>query len=187
MSFINKVIGDKYNKEGALPGPHQLVEFESDMITLDIPTKGTTINGWKIIPLIRPVVSSCEYHIHPALQPPSPQPVQVTKKQVDNFREGKSTPCCQVKAKVSDRRKKIPTLIYQISLQGAKYPYNFVTIELSARGTCTHWWLNNVCSDHFHTTDTTSSEAAIKRSLTFGDLAAGDSGTPFHLQSDDNK
>ena len=66
MSFINKVIGDKYNKEGVLPGPHQPVEFEKDMITLDIPVEGTTLKGWKITPLVRPVVSSCEHRIHPA-------------------------------------------------------------------------------------------------------------------------
>ena len=66
MPFTDKVIGDNYSKKGAIAGPHQPVEFESDMITLDIPVKGITINGWKITPLVRPVVSSCEHRIHPA-------------------------------------------------------------------------------------------------------------------------
>lgn len=36
-----------------------VVEFESDRITLDIPMEGTgDLNGWKIIPLTRPVVSA---------------------------------------------------------------------------------------------------------------------------------
>ena len=66
MSFNYKVIGHEYEKKGALPGPHQPVEFDSDMITLDIPIEGTTINGWTITPLMPPVVSSCEHHIRPA-------------------------------------------------------------------------------------------------------------------------
>ena len=47
---------DEYSEKGALAGPHQPVEFESDMISLDIPMEGITIEGWKITPLIRPVV-----------------------------------------------------------------------------------------------------------------------------------
>ena len=47
---------EEYKKEGARPGPDQNIEFEADMITLNIPLKGKTISGWKITPLIRPVV-----------------------------------------------------------------------------------------------------------------------------------
>ena len=61
-----QVIEKEYIKKRAHSGPEQNIEFESDMITLDIPLKGRTIKGWKITPLIRPVVSSCEHHIHPA-------------------------------------------------------------------------------------------------------------------------
>ena len=46
-----------YEKKGAVLGLHQLVDFESDTITLDIPMKGISISGWTITPLIRPVVS----------------------------------------------------------------------------------------------------------------------------------
>ena len=60
---------------------------------------------------------------------------QVTKKQVDNFREGKLTPCCQLKAQVVGRRKKIPYLSHQVMLEGAKYPHNVFIIDLPAEGT----------------------------------------------------
>ena len=47
-----------YYQEGAIPGPNQLVEFQKDMITLDIPIDGVTINDdWRLMPLMRPVVS----------------------------------------------------------------------------------------------------------------------------------
>ena len=64
--FDVKAIEDEYSKKGVLPGPHQVVEFEADTISLDIPMEGITIKGWKITPLMRPVVSSCGHHIHPA-------------------------------------------------------------------------------------------------------------------------
>ena len=59
----------------------------------------------------------------------------MTKKQVDNFREGKLTPCCQLKAQVVGRRKKIPYISHQVTLEGAKYPHNVFTIDLPAEGT----------------------------------------------------
>ena len=57
------MVEEEYSKKNALPGPDQNVEFESDMISLDIPMEGLSIKGWKITPLIRPVVSSCVHHI----------------------------------------------------------------------------------------------------------------------------
>ena len=56
----------KYEEKGAILGLQQPVEFESDTISLDIPLEGLSIKGWKITPLMRPVVSSCVHHIHPA-------------------------------------------------------------------------------------------------------------------------
>jgi hypothetical protein len=94
--------------------------------------EGLSINDWKITPLIRPVVSSCWHHIHSAyiatnfphwLQP------QVTKKQVDDFGEGKLTPCCQLVAEVSG---KITTLNYQVKIEGAEYPNDVFVINLPA-------------------------------------------------------
>ena len=50
--------------KGAVLGLYQPLEFERESISLDIPMPdGISISGWKITPLIRPVVSSCEYHI----------------------------------------------------------------------------------------------------------------------------
>lgn len=51
------MVNEEYKRKGARPGPHQVIEFESDMITLDIPMEGITTDGWKITPLMRPVVS----------------------------------------------------------------------------------------------------------------------------------
>ena len=58
----------------------------------------------------------------------------MTRKQVDNFREGKLTPCCQLLAEVSGKKKKIPTLKHQVNLKGAKYPNDVFVINLPARG-----------------------------------------------------
>ena len=54
---------------------------------------------------------------------------------VDNFREGKATPCCQLLAEVSGKKKNIPTLKHQINLKGAKYPNDVLVINLPAGGT----------------------------------------------------
>ena len=53
------MIRNEYEKEeDAVFGPDQPVEFESsaNMITLDIPIEGLTVEDWKITPLVRPVV-----------------------------------------------------------------------------------------------------------------------------------
>ena len=65
MIVLFQVVKEEYNKKGAVLGLHQPVDFESENITLDIPMEGITIDGWEISPLVRPVVSSCRYHIHP--------------------------------------------------------------------------------------------------------------------------
>ena len=128
-------------KNGAVLGLYQLVDFESDEVTLDIPLEGISIKGWKITPLMRPVVSSYVGHIHSNVATNFPhwlQP-QVTKKQVDNFKEGKVTPCCQLKAEFELPELEVPgrtrTLKHQVTLQGAKYPYNIFTIDLPPEGT----------------------------------------------------
>ena len=60
----------------------------------------------------------------------------MTKKQVDNFREGKVTPYCELSAEVSKRRKKIPELKHRVFLKGAKYPNDVFTIKLPIEGKC---------------------------------------------------
>ena len=135
-----QVVKDEYEEKGAVLGLHQPVSFEADIITLGIPRSGITIKGWEITPLISPVVSSCGCPMYVIMVTSSPLITilyipQVTKKQVDNFREGKLTPCCQLKAHLSGNRKKIPYLSHQVVLQGAKQPYNFFTLELPVQGT----------------------------------------------------
>ena len=58
------MVRSEYDKKGALLGLHQPLEFEADTITLDIPKEGLAIKGWKITPLVPPVVSSCVHHIY---------------------------------------------------------------------------------------------------------------------------
>ena len=56
-SCVLKGIEDGYKKRGARVGPTQSIEFESDMISLDIPMKGVTpSSGCTITPLTRPIV-----------------------------------------------------------------------------------------------------------------------------------
>ena len=46
-----------YEKERGSSGADQLVEFESNEISLNIPLEGITLDqGWKITPQIRPIV-----------------------------------------------------------------------------------------------------------------------------------
>ena len=59
ITLYFQVVKEDYCRKEALPGPEQLVEFELDQITLNIPPEGITLKeGWKITPLIVPVVST---------------------------------------------------------------------------------------------------------------------------------
>ena len=59
LSWYMQAIQDKYSSLDAIPGPGFEVQFESDTICLAIPEDGVSLqNGWEIIPLIAPVVSS---------------------------------------------------------------------------------------------------------------------------------
>ena len=57
--YTFQVVKEKYKDENAVRGVFQLVEFDSDAITLDIPIDGVCINGWKITPQMYPMVSFC--------------------------------------------------------------------------------------------------------------------------------
>ena len=64
-----QVVKKEYEREQrAVLGPKQLVEFESDSISLDISMTGISVKGWTITPLVRPVVSSvntlCIHHVN---------------------------------------------------------------------------------------------------------------------------
>lgn len=53
--FLNmQNVREKYN---AHSDRGKQIRFESDKIELNIPTEGTVVNGWKIIPLKTPEVS----------------------------------------------------------------------------------------------------------------------------------
>ena len=112
------------------------MDFESDAITLDIPMKGISIDGWAITPVMRPMVSSCDtitIHFH-SLTVGCVHP-QVTKKQVDNIKEGKLTPHCDLSVTLSARKKKkVPILKHEVNLQGAKPPYDMFVLILPAGG-----------------------------------------------------
>ena len=56
----------------------------------------------------------------------------MTKKQVDNFIEGRVTPCCWLKAEFKGME--VSNLKHQVNIQGAKYPHNIFIIDLPAEG-----------------------------------------------------
>ena len=61
--------------------------------------------------------------------------MEVLKKHVDNFLPGRWIPKCLLSA-VADEDKRIPSLQYQVKLNGAKEPFNMLAIELpSVSGT----------------------------------------------------
>ena len=67
--IIIQVVKRDYNKDNASLGARQLVEFESNKITLNIPQEGITLDeGWKIMPQIAPVVRSDCYEIKTELR-----------------------------------------------------------------------------------------------------------------------
>ena len=61
-----QVVKEEYERKGAVLGLYQPLEFEGESISLDIPMPGgISISGWKITPLMRPVVSFCGCQICP--------------------------------------------------------------------------------------------------------------------------
>ncbi len=48
-------VSEEYSSKKAILGVDQIVEFEEDRITLDIPRDGAAVmEGWKITPMIFP-------------------------------------------------------------------------------------------------------------------------------------
>ena len=57
--FLLQAIDAKYAEVGARVGPDQVVIFEEEEITLDIPEEGIVLeNGWTISPYTLPRVST---------------------------------------------------------------------------------------------------------------------------------
>ena len=52
-----QLVREKYSSKKAVLGVKQLVEFEEDSLTLDIPMAGAKVKGgWKITPMFYPTV-----------------------------------------------------------------------------------------------------------------------------------
>ena len=51
------------------------------------------------------------------------------KDHVDSFTPGKLLPYCQLRIQWNGKRKPVAALCHQVTLMGAKKPYNFITIE----------------------------------------------------------
>ena len=124
-------------RDGGVRGPEQTIEFESNQIKLDIPTEGIELeNGWKVTPILNPVVSIfsiiLSYLILPYL-------TQITKKDVDKYEPPKVIPNCPLLASFAEGKVDIPMFLYRVKLIGAREPHNMVVInckptKLSASG-----------------------------------------------------
>ena len=55
--MYSQVVKKHYNDSGAIVGPHRPVEFEASNISLELPSKGVTLEeGWRLLPLFNPEV-----------------------------------------------------------------------------------------------------------------------------------
>ena len=69
----------------------------------------------------------------------------MTKKQVDNFREGKLIPHCQLKAEVIGKKEEVSSLKHNITLLGAKYPHNILTVDAKGIFYFINYFINKEC------------------------------------------
>ena len=65
MLILLQIIKQHYIQQNAEVGPDMLIEFDSERVSLDIPTGGiaTEDDTWKIIPLVFPPVVKLVYYI----------------------------------------------------------------------------------------------------------------------------
>ena len=57
--MYSQVVKKDYNDKGAVVGPHLPVEFEASKISLELPSKGVTLQeGWRLLPLFNPEVNN---------------------------------------------------------------------------------------------------------------------------------
>ena len=54
--MYSQVVKNYYNNRGAIVGPHLPIEFEASGISLELPSKGVTLKGWRLLPLFNPEV-----------------------------------------------------------------------------------------------------------------------------------
>ena len=58
----SQCVRQHFTKKGAINGPYLGIEFGEDRIELNIPMpEGININGWRITPLVPPVVHFMSY------------------------------------------------------------------------------------------------------------------------------
>ena len=128
-----QVAEEHYTRLGATPDSDQGIAFEADEITLDIPVTGKTVKrSWKLVPLMKPEViycCTCKVHVPSYLYDKLLDCVimQVTKKEVDSFEEGKRIPHCALQ--VLNLKSARETYLHRVKLLGAKD--SFIVIRLS--------------------------------------------------------
>ena len=131
--LLLQVVQQEYTSIGATTGPDLPVEFESDSISLQLPSKREILNGgWRLFPLFYPSVRECQavsvFLLFKCLN--LNLNLQITKKQVDSFTPGKKIPSCQLVAKWIGQGKP-SELSHKVTLMGAKEPSNFFHIVLN--------------------------------------------------------
>lgn len=127
MIVFLQFVKHKYTAEGATIGPNLQVEFESNNISLELPSRELILNGgWKIIPLIPPEVMThfCEHYQTDYMFTVS---LQITKEDVDSFKIGRDISSCQLTAMWTTRNEP-SQLIHEIPLKGTKKPSFFSVI-----------------------------------------------------------
>ena len=84
--------------------------------------------GWKIFPLFPPVVRKvlCTLLVSDL---DSLYFSQITKEAVDSYKTGQRIPSCQLRAEWTKQSKPLQ-LTHQVTLEGAKQPYNYLCIVL---------------------------------------------------------
>ena len=105
----------------------QIIEFESDCITVDIPTEGIYLEGLcKILPLTYPMVSFTKFDLVSVYT----DHLQVLKREVDRYRVGRALPKCTFLVIPLEKGKDIPSVQHQVQLSGAKFPHNLLTFDI---------------------------------------------------------
>ena len=58
VTMYSQVVRKDCNDKGAILGAHLQVEFDSEAsrISLELPSNGVTLKGWKLLPLFNPEV-----------------------------------------------------------------------------------------------------------------------------------
>lgn len=126
-----QAIRDKYTNEGATLGVDSPVIFEREAVTLDVPEIGTNKNGWKITPLNASVVSLYYATTYSRLLPSTCSfqcLLQIEKEQVDYFKLGTRVPSCSLSVNWTVSEQQPVQLEHKIHLNGAKGPYNWITL-----------------------------------------------------------